>query len=252
MIPRKPANTADTNAPRPGGETGESGSILAEIRGGGGGDAPETPRGRRARKYSGTTVLFGTVLVLSAASLFAMRKFGMNSGMTWAVQKIDYDAERALRGTDAEHQRILNDLSKSLALGQEHSLDRLPKNPFELATDVPKMLGPGMTPEQEMAERLKRHEDDLRKRTEARKAELDKTLSGLELHSVLLGSSPLARINDRMYRVGDVIGEVFVLTAIQGRSVNLVADGKTFVVEMRNPEEGQGPRGGLRPPQPRR
>lgn len=68
-------------------------------------------------------------------------------------------------------------------------------------------------------------------------------MSQLKLHSVVGGRVPVARLGDQTVKVGDVVLELFTVTAIGGRSVALTVDGETYNLVM-DEGEGRGKKGG--------
>lgn len=171
---------------------------------------------------SGFLVL-GLVIVVAGGSLYMMRKFGANRNIAVADIKIDYpmDATGSLAPDDNEHIRVLNDLS-----GPDSSvqvpLDEVREDPFEIPTDeVEIAAGPEEDPE---AERLRQLAE--------RKKVIQNAFNSLDLNSVLGGSIPIARISGQPVKTGDTIGEYFTVIAIHGRSVDLMADGEKYTLEM--------------------
>lgn len=215
-------------------EPGKSGNLLAELRGGvepGGGDAvPPPPRPRR--RISPSNVIFGTVIAVSVGALYAMRLYGMSSGLTFATVPIDYELGGPSDRVRAEQARILRDLARSTEpLRVVH--ERLNKNPFTLDTEIQAVVGPGSlgpTPD-ELAALAARSRDE----------KVAQTLQTLKLNGVMLGRIPLARINDATYREGDTIADCFVIKAIHERSVDLEVDGKVFALSMTEPETRRRP-----------
>jgi ribosomal protein L29 len=194
------------------------------------GISPEELAGQRPVRRKGSTQVIILVLVLSvsAVSLWWMRREGTRVGVNFQELKVEYtepDAEKA-----RTYQRIMADLARvqnplDVALGE------FGKSPFMLDTgtatisehSTPMSTGPSA---EELAAR------EAAERAEARRQELLSTLANLRLQSVMGGASPLARIDDRTVRVGDVVGRLFTVTAIEGRSVTLTADDQMYTLTM--------------------
>lgn len=201
--------------------------------------SPEELAGqRRTKRLPGQTLILLLVLAVSTASLMWMRREGTRAGVNFTELKVSYeepDAEKA-----RTYARIMADLSRiqtplDLALGE------FGKSPFMLDTGTtvveikPGLPMPvGLSPE-EIAAR------EAAAKAEARKQEVLAELATFQLASVMGGRSPLARISGDTYRVGDRVGENFTVTAIEGRSVTLTADGESYTISMEEPGEA-GPK----------
>ncbi len=178
-------------------------------------------------KYSGFIVLIAVVAVAGGA-LWGMRQMGMSGNISLAGDLVideDIDAITA-RVENSDHGEILSELEASNDKPVV-PLDDVEQNPFawegliKVAEATPFQRQPVIDPEEEA-----------RRRREARARELETTFGRLRLNSVLGGTVPVARISGEMVRVGDTIGEHFEVTAIGGRSVDLVADGRTFILKL--------------------
>jgi len=64
----------------------------------------------------------------------------------------------------------------------------------------------------------------------------------LELQSVMGGKVPLARIDGKFYRIGDLVNEKFIVRAIDHRSVTVEANTETFEIEMKVGKAGSSPK----------
>ena len=173
-------------------------------------------------------IIVGFVLAVSAGLLWYMRDQGLGVGFASGDEvKIDYELDSKASETDAEHQRaLLFDLELS---DNPHQVpvEDLNKNPFEMAVlvqgDEPEQMADA-TPEQEI--QTGPTPEEIRER------ELQRTVDGLKLNTVLRGRVSLARIDGKTYRVGDVVESEFLVLSIDDRSVTLGADGKTYVIEL--------------------
>jgi biotin carboxyl carrier protein len=219
-------NEDSSLAPAEAGETGQSGSLLADLRGGGGGDgqgdpaAPSKPRRPLPTQHLITLVVF----VAGAGALVAMRQYGMGAGMNFDQgEKIDY-VETVSQKRTPEQQRILNDLERGVTATTPQAED-IHKNPFKLVAGAPP-VEPVAGPDPDA---------DARRAAEARKThegEVASALAGVVLNSVMGGSEPLARVNGDIVRVGDTVATFFTVAGIQGRSILLTAEGQIYIVEM--------------------
>lgn len=184
------------------------------------------------RKIPVHTLLLVGVVAASAALLFIMRRAGMGPSVTMATDKIDYDLNAAPVGRTKEHERVLADLGSSRVALQVPS-QQVKKNPFEM-TFVVATPEDGAAPDR--SAEIARAESERRQReAAARRQAIASALAALEVQGIVGGSTPVARVNDRVVRVGDVVGEFFTITAIRGRSIEVTIDGETHVVAMRQP-----------------
>lgn len=225
-----PDQPADPNA-------GASASMLmAQLRGGGGEVAhPASALSAKPKRFSSHNAVTALVLLVSAIMLYGMRQAGMRSGMSFKEVKIDYQREEVSPAIVAAQRRILLDLQRSERPIQIPS-DKLAKNPFELAENT----GPTpMTEDHSLAD-AQRQADMARQAQAERIEKINTTLTTLELRSVMQGRIPIARINDQNYRVGDTVAELFTVTRIDGRSVELTCDGHAYTLEMSESKSSSG------------
>jgi len=221
------------------GEGQATSSILADLRASGDSSPEAADLGTMAAvprpRVSVQNIIIVIVLVVSAASLYLMRKQGMNSGMHFdRVVKIDADLDKV---KPVAHTAAQIKLLEELAHLQDRHIsvtEKIQKNPFRLDA--------GTTPDG----------------TPIPAPILDNTpaitaaLAGLTLNGIMQGPVPLARINGATVRVGDIIDQWFVVSHIHDRAVDLVAEGKTYTLSMgetANPG-GRRPRNTPYPPRP--
>lgn len=231
-----PILSGGENGDGPGAEDASAAALRMDLLGAspaeGGASAP--PKS----KLSGQAALLVMVLVAGAGGLLAMRYLGMGPRSSQGeVVKIDYDLNKVSESVD--HNRVLADLSANRSAEQVPP-DQVQRNPFKFAGSLESEAAP--TPDRPASA----DPDIARREREAaeRQKRLDQAFASLDLHTVLAGSNPVARISGETVRVGDRIGEFFTVVDIQGRSVSLECDGKTFVLSLA--EEG-GARPGSRP-----
>jgi hypothetical protein len=207
--------------------TGQTGSLLADLRGGGGEGQSETPQPARARRSFPTQHLVTMlVLVAGGGALLAMRQYGMGAGMNFdTAVKIDY-VETASHKRTPEQQRILIDLERGVTATAPQAED-IHKNPFKLVVGPPPVT-PDAPPDPDAD--AKRAAEERQRRQEDTAA----ALANVVVNSVMGGGGgvSMARVNGEIVRVGDTVSELFTVAAIQGRSILLTADGQVFVVEM--------------------
>jgi hypothetical protein len=232
--------TAAKNAkdPAPERESAGAASFLAELRGGDA--APETPvlpGVVSRRRVNVQTLVVAAVIAASAGLLYAMRRHGMGAGMTFQTLNIEYDWERIGSVSRAHQQRVLEDLARS---GEpvKPPVEHLPKNPFRLDLQTAVAVVPGQTtdPGAESARLAELNR-------QVREKELRSALATVHLQSTMGGRVPLARVNGKLVKVGDIVAGLFTVRAIHDRTVELEADGKVFAVIMDGPMAGEIPSG---------
>lgn len=210
-------------------DTGKSGNLLAELRAGEAG-APEAvpPPPRPRRRVSTSNVIFGTVIAVSVGALYAMRLYGMSSGITFATVPIDYELGGISERVRAEQARVLRDLARSNE-PMHAAAEKISKNPFTLDADIETAVDTG-------GYRGPSPEDLAALEQKDRQTRINEALASIKLHSVMRGRVPLARINDAIFREGDIVADLFTVKAIHERSVELEVDGKVVAVTMSEPE----------------
>jgi hypothetical protein len=204
-------------------QAGKEGSagIMSDLQGtaGGSGESPAlTDLGplsaRPRRRVSLQTMLVALVLALSAGAIYIMRRHGMDGGMKFKSMSLAADIEKVKGATPGSEQRILAELARSSQLPQGDQAP-LQKNPFML--DEPSDATTSAPARDLNAER---------------QALIRDKLANIKLNSVLDGSHPVARINDRTVSVGDIVDDIFLVAQIHDRSVDFIVDGRTYTLNM--------------------
>lgn len=191
----------------------------------------------RASRASTQIIILMLVVGVSVVSLWWMRKEGTRVGVTFQELNVDYTEPNAEKAKT--YARIMADLSR-IQTPLDVALGEFGKSPFMLDTGKATVAQTGVVmssgpSEEEAAAAL------AREKAEARRQELLTGIDHLRLQSVMGGRVPLARISDRTVRVGDVVGEFFTVTGIEGRTVSVEADGQTFTLTMEEKKDS-GPR----------
>lgn len=173
------------------------------------------------KRFNTQHVIICTTLALSAAMIYGMRRYGMQSGLKFDTTEVAYTRDDANHKRAAEFQKLVAQMTAS-----DRELPAVDKNPFKLmgaeAGDATNETGPVVD---EAAEKAKRLAAD-------RAKEIETELTQLKLGSIMMGRVPLARINDQLVRVGDAAGEYFTIAAIEPQTVTLVADGKKYTLSL--------------------
>lgn len=209
--------------------------------------APESVAPRPRKRLPAQALTMTVVLGVSVAALWAMRQYGMRAGMVFASTAPEMPGNDASKARN--YDRIMADLAR-IQQPLDIAMGEFQKSPFMLDTHPTQAQATG-TPEvagTSDAERLARLREQRRQDLEAR-------VHNFVLHSVVGGRVPVARIDDRIVKVGDLFDKDFKVEAIDGRSVSLSADGMGFTLTMeidRNADPKRSPVQIGRPGNPRR
>ncbi|MBM4107215.1 MAG: hypothetical protein FJ255_00105 [Phycisphaerae bacterium] len=235
-----PDDRREHEAPaKPGG--GGAASLLAELRGGETARPEPGAAPRKPSRVSGQTLVLVLVLGVSAASLFTMRQMSKRSGIRLETVDVAYVPDENARRRAVDQARIVRFLSESGSPVQvpRESLD---KNPFFLgleSTSLPIGADPAEVEAHRAAELA-------REQAAQRQEEIQNHLASFTLHSVLGGRNPIARINDVTVRPGDTLNDLFKVVSIEGRSVTLECDGKSYALDL-DARKGAAPGTSARP-----
>lgn len=173
-------------------------------------------------------LLIVVVLLISAAAIFGLRKIGLSGAKTSASAAATEADAAPFRMDPAANRALIEDLSATRTSNQV-LLDELKQNPFASARWMqPEPEPAAADPEAPKTTVGKSAEEIARELDEAAVAEL-KTFN---LQSVMGGSRPVARINGEIYQVGDTLGKMTTITWIEGRTVEVEANGKTYTLTM--------------------
>lgn len=235
-------------------------SLAGKGSGGGGGgagsgegsvtDMPPDTLGQRGGTQAGfrpgsQSVVTALVLLVSSGMVYGMRQYGRAAGMDLTrIVEIDYPLDR-VGAPNADHIRIMADLERSGSPVQIPS-ERIHKNPFLLAAAPTPDDGADLEPADTSGDR---QAAEARRAREDRAALVQSTFEGLQLHSVIAGRVPVARINDEMVKIGDRVAGLFMVIAIGDRVVGLEADGEIFMLDFEQVPV-QAPRGNARQTKP--
>lgn len=188
------------------------------------------------RRLSLPAIMFACLLVGGAGLLYAMRLVGIGPLNSVAGLTKLNDYELAKPGAMSEdHRRVLAQLSSATASPSQVPVDQVQKNPFELSG----LLGPEPSKSDTTEQGARASVDRMRRDAETRKRRVETALKDLKLNGVLGGSRPVARISGEAVRVGDTVAEMFTVSAIHGRGVDLTADGKTYTLTMDDEKQNE-------------
>jgi hypothetical protein len=216
----KPDAGAENQAPPSGGGSLRMDALApANLEG-----IPEAPQ---KKKIPAQLIFLVVLLVIAGGALYAMRRMGMGPVGATAEVPLDYDYSKKIVGS--EHKKAIEELNANHIASQVPS-DDVQKNPFKMA----EALKPGETV-------VETHSNTGPDPSVARAELIRSTLASLRVHGILDGAIPVARINDQTVRVGDTLAGVFLVTAIQGRSIELTADEKTYTLAL-DEQQAPGPK----------
>lgn len=184
--------------------------------------------GGSKRSAPSQLIVGAVILALSAGVLMGMRAYGTRSGINFekvsAESTYKEDADKT-----AAYDRIMADLAR-FNRPLDVPLEDWGHSPF-LARDGGGTGDTRVTMAQQHAPANESPEQRDDRTKAARKAVLMNEVSKLELHSVMGGRVPLARINDETVGLNGKIGP-FTVVAIEGRGVTLESEGYRFNLTM--------------------
>ncbi len=188
------------------------------------------------RSVSTQAIVLGVVLVVSAGALFGMRHFGLGpAGAMASSVKIDYKMDDKGPNVPEGYDEVLEALDRS-SKPLQIDANLLEQDPFVLNDLMPVEIdldAEDVADYGEAAARL------IREREAQRRRDVRAEFSRLTLQSVLGGRVPVARIGSSIVRVGDPLGEFFVVQAIEGRTVVLTTEeGWLYELSMEESELG--------------
>jgi len=166
-------------------------------------------------------VIIVTTLALSVALIYGMRRYGMQSGLKFNIADLSYKRDESQHRRAEGFQRVMAELN---AMNQQ-TTEGVRLNPFKLMGAEAGDAKSEPTPRDDSADIAKRKADERAKK-------LADELATLKLGSIMKGRVPIARINDELVRVGDLVGESFKVISIQPLSVTVEADGRKFTLEL--------------------
>lgn len=199
--------------------------------------------GAESAKRSNTgTLLIVLVIIVAAGGLFSMRTLAKVTASVNDDAEVEQTIESLLAqfsgsATPGEGKKsvLMEDASPALrVLNESYSERQVPwenvqGNPFILAVPTTDAT-PDVQPDNGNASLR-----DWERRRREKMAKIDEAGKRLTLSSTLLGSNPLANINNTILRVGDTLkqGDVlFRLTDIRSDSVTLVGEDLALDIEM--------------------
>lgn len=184
------------------------------------------------RKSAATQAIFFAVLVVAAGGIvYGMRQLGIGPLKGFgSVKAPDYDVTKGVSVTNSDHQRVLRELTAATNTAQVPP-EQVQKNPFRLADALGTPTETDTDANKSEAQR-RAADERARKEAEAHRKAVESKLAGLKINSIMTGAKPMARIGDTLVRVGDTLDETFKIKAINPRSIELEADGVTYLLSL--------------------
>ena len=185
-------------------------------------------QGSRKAPITSHGVLLIVVIVIAAGALWGMRFIGIGSARK--AEAITPDLQlTAMTPILNDHQAVLADLNATRTTNQVAN-EELKKNPFEFAKTA---KADTEDDEEDNATPAGKDAVDPAKAAAAAKLKnIETEFAKLRLQGVMGGTTPIARIDGQVYRLGQQVGEFFTIMDMEGRTVTLVADGKQYVLTM--------------------
>lgn len=243
-------NESQDKSPAKPKKDGGPSTFLSELRGTS--TQGESPTPSRSSRVVSTHILAVALLAFGGAALYGMRVYSQRTGMAGAKVEVSFTPLGADSVTEAQTRRVLADLERQ-GVPEQVPLEATRRNPFAIAPAGLAM--PVDDSDRRLSEEQRRLAEEKARTDSAREQEIAQTLETLEITSVMLGPRPIARINGKIYRVGDKVAKVFAVLEIGERGVKLGCDGREYERIMKSelntdgshPDESEGAPGAPRP-----
>lgn len=216
--------------PAPSAGSAEGSRLFVDLGSGAGAIPVRAQEGKASLIKSSFAAVSVFMVLLAAGGIFGMRKLGTGVKTATADVAITLDAPAGIKVDSARFEQLMAELEAGDRPVQVDS-SKLGRSPFELAVEsaAPKVDDPRESEEQR-AERLA---EEARLRAEVERQRLiETTLAGLKLYGVVGGRTPAAKVNTQIVRAGDMIADLFLVKAINARSVVLEVDGVEYELTM--------------------
>ena len=197
-------------------------------------ETPAPPKRRIPSQHIATAV----VLCVSAATLLAMRKWGMNEGLKYEHANISEVSGQTPLVDNAKFGKMMERLATS-STPLQVSAEHIDKDPFILDSAQEGRVQPA----DELAERERQRQEAERLAAERRRQELQTAFERLTLQTVIMGRIPAAKINNQIVGLGEMVEGRFTVLAIDAEGVTLEADDTEFRLLVDNMIGGSRPGG---------
>ncbi|MDF1808250.1 MAG: hypothetical protein P1U42_00990 [Phycisphaerales bacterium] len=179
-------------------------------------------------KVNTQLVIAACVVAIGGGAIYGMRYIGMKAGLDENIVSINYASETSNVEFSKRFNSVMKDLDESTLSVQLSDKHSFAENPFSRPSSMPvevEPVDPGMS-EAERAEIRRQRELEIER--EERREMVISDARRYKLQGIIGGSNPAARISGQAVRVGMVLGDVFTVEVITGRSVIIEADGMRF------------------------
>jgi hypothetical protein len=187
--------------------------------------------GSAKRRFPIETAIIIGVLAVAGGVIYGMRQIGVGPKASIAADATNLKLpERAAGAGDPNV--LLADLTAARTSRQVPT-ERVKKNPFQLIGMTLVPAGP-VTEENQSLAQMRAERERIEKAKAERLKSIEDEFKKLELVAVMGGSTPTARINGTLYRIGDKVGEFHTLKNVNSnlRNVELEANGKSVILAM--------------------
>lgn len=202
---------------------GGTSTFLSDLRGTS--TQSEMPTPSRKSRVASTHILAVALMAFGGAALYGMRLYSQRTGMAGAKIDVSFTPLGADSVTEAQTRRVLADLERQ-GVPEQVPLEATRRNPFAIAPVG--LAVPIDDSDRRLTEEQRRLAEEKARMDSAREQEIAQALETLEITSVMLGPRPIARINGKIYRVGDKVAKVFAVLEIGERGVKLGCDGREY------------------------
>lgn len=183
--------------------------------------AKTTESAGKSKRINSYNIIFMAMITSSVLVIVSMRLLNKPIATAEASETISYDRP---------------DVDPKRQAAQERMLASLQNTQTNLNVD-PKTLGysPMLTRERKIdpvtAAPVAKAIDPVEKKRQEMLAQRKTAFEKLELSGTTLGRVPVARINGELFKIGDKIGDIFIIKAITQRTVELTHEGATLTLE---------------------
>ncbi|GAB4545984.1 MAG: hypothetical protein Tsb0013_04320 [Phycisphaerales bacterium] len=169
-------------------------------------------------KRSGSSpIVMIALVVVSGAVLWGMRHLGTRGSINLVDISIDYPIKDNAESANADE--VIRALQDSAYIPQVEPR-MVAVNPFTWRA----------APDTQVTPEVDREAEQRRRAHEQRMRALDTAANNLRLNSVMRGRVPIANISGELVAVGDTVADKFTVTRIDGREVDIQAEGRTWTL----------------------
>ncbi len=198
----------------------------------------DTPSPSKSSRIPSTHLLTVALMAFGGASLYGMRLYSRYTGLSVKGGEAIITPVSVDSVTDAQTRRIIADL-ESQGVPEQLPLDGSHRNPFAIAAVGALSVDDS---DRRLTEEQRRLAEEQARLVAAREQEIAAAIESIEVTSVMLGARPIARINGKIYRVGDKVVKLFAVLEIGERGVKLGCDGREYERLMKSELNSDGTR----------